>query len=378
MSQFGATSSGGQSESPDRDSGPVGQNIPKTTTDSDTSGGGNEASLSPIQQPVDERGDYHETPPPDGNGELPLHLACAYGDQQLVGMLLDKRADPESMDAFGVYPLHSAVVRGFEATVICRLLGPGQFVINEAVGGAHWTPLNKAIYYGCEDVVDTLLEGGASLSIRDADGWTPLMTALKERLYDTFYKLLNHLQKESTKFSVIDIPDNDGMTPLMQLGAKDESRPIAAFNPLLKLLVDRLVEGESIQEPLCWAAYRLERHAFALSLFRKRFATEITQDPERDQWAIVEWAVYARMPQVLLTYLRTLGMEKRASEGDGIDKSISNGRKLIGELKNKLKQSSTPVAEGKKRKGERGRSWRTFWTISTQRRPKSPPSLWRY
>ncbi|KAM6534115.1 hypothetical protein FALCPG4_007052 [Fusarium falciforme] len=81
----------------------------------------------------------------NGSRELPLHLACDYGDQQLVEMLLGKGADPERMDAFGFYPLHSAVVRGFEARVVRDLLGPGGSVINKTAGGAHWTPLNKAI-----------------------------------------------------------------------------------------------------------------------------------------------------------------------------------------------------------------------------------------
>ncbi|KAJ4315376.1 hypothetical protein N0V84_008385 [Fusarium piperis] len=367
----------------------------------------------------------------NGSGELPLHLACAYGYQQLVEMLLEKGADPERMDGSGIYPLHSAVVHGFETKVVRDLLGPGRFVINKAAGAANWTPLNKAIYYEFEDVVDTLLEGGASLHLKDLDGWTPLMTAVKEGLYGTFHKLLRHLREDSTERDVIDIPDNYGMTPLMQLGAnkpqelvtraiedllqmnpdinatdkegktalhhamassaywmetevyidvalklvdslsierllrlnkdgetafdvafdQDNKSPIPAFEPLWNSLVDRLVQNESIEELLCWAAYRLERHEFAQELFQKTFATG---DIPQDRWGIVEWAIYARMPRVLLTYLRTLGLEK-ASEDDKIDRSISNGRALIEMLKKEVRQYLTPLAEGKKQKGERGR-----------------------
>ncbi|KAJ4187489.1 hypothetical protein NW755_006981 [Fusarium falciforme] len=371
----------------------------------------------------------------NGSRELPLHLACDYGDQQLVEMLLGKGADPERMDAFGFYPLHSAVVRGFEARVVRDLLGPGGSVINKTAGGAHWTPLNKAIYYKCEDVVDTLLEGGASVRIKDSDGWTPLMTAIKEGLYDTFYKLLNHLQERPTERDVVIIPDNDGMTPLMQLSAKEpgtlvkraieallqmkpdvnvtdkegktalhhatfssglgvsmETEPytdvalilvnslsakrllhpdkneetafdvafdkdkkslVPAFEPLFNSLIDRLVQGGLIEELFCWAAYRLERHTFAQNLFLKIFLLRIPQDLGHDQWTMLEWAICARMPRVLLTYLRTLGLEKTVTK-DKIDNSISNGRKLIEKLKGKVRQTLKPLAERKTQRGERG------------------------
>ncbi|KAJ4226298.1 hypothetical protein NW759_004884 [Fusarium solani] len=371
----------------------------------------------------------------NGSGELPLHVACDYGDQQLVEELLEKGSDPEHKDSSDIYPLHSAIIRGFGVSAVHGLLGPGRFVINETVGGAHWTPLNKAIYYRHEDVVDALLEGGASLRIKDSDGWTPLMTAIRLGLYNTFAKLLSHLEKNSTERDVVNMPDNHGVTPLMQLctgnlkesishiehllqmnpdvNATDEDEQTAlhytmasleysmeteaqlygdvalklirsmsiksllhldkdgetafdvafdedekgqelAFKPLLDSLVDRLVEGESIEEPLCWAVYRLERHPVALNLFQKNFAEEIRQDPKRGQWAIVEWAIYARMPRVLLTYLRTLGVERRVSEDDKVDKSIENGQKLVKTLKEEVRQSSTPLAEEKRRKGERG------------------------
>ncbi|KAL6352541.1 hypothetical protein LRP88_14311 [Fusarium phalaenopsidis] len=370
----------------------------------------------------------------NGNGELPLHAACEYGNQQLVEILLENDADPERMDASGNYPLHSAVVRGFEATVVRGLFGPGGFVINKPVGGTHWTPLNKAIYYECEDVVDVLLEGRASLRIRDSDGWTPLMTAIREGLYNTFDKLLKHLQENPTEQDVVIIPDNDGITPLMQLCANkpgelatraiehllemnpdvnvtdtegktalhhamassaywiwremesdtdvalklvhslsvkrllhpdkngetafdvafdaDKRSPTPAFEPLFNSLIDRLAQGGLIEELFCWAAYRLERHTFAQDLFRKRFAAGVSQDLSHDQWTILEWAIYACMPRVLLTYLRTLGLEKTVAK-DKIDNSISSGRELIKKLDEK-RQTSKPLAERKRQRGGRG------------------------
>ncbi|RSL79740.1 hypothetical protein BHE90_001537 [Fusarium euwallaceae] len=370
----------------------------------------------------------------NSSGESPLHLACEDSNEQLVKILLGKGADPEHADASGIYPLHTAVVSGFGDTVISNLLGPTGFVINQTVGDAGWTPLNKAIWYGHEDVIDTLLEGGASLRIRDSDGWTPLMTAIKTRQHNTFHKLLRHLEKDPTERDVVNTPDNNGRTPLIQqisdrfgdtidhidhllqmnpdfdiadeegmtalhhamisfstwsytetsphetsphkdvalklvhlLSVEtllhlnkdgetafdiafdgDEESQIPAFEPLLNSLIDRLVEDGFIEEPLCWAVYRLERHTFALELFQKRYSDDIRQDLNHEQWAIVEWAIYARMPRVLLTYLRTLGLEKRASGDEKIDKSIENGRDMIKRLREEMQQSSRPLA------GERG------------------------
>ncbi|KAM6534116.1 hypothetical protein FALCPG4_007053 [Fusarium falciforme] len=68
---------------------------------------------------------------------------------------------------------------------------------------------------------------------------------------------------------------------------------------------------------------------------------------------MLEWAICARMPRVLLTYLRTLGLEKTVTK-DKIDNSISNGRKLIEKLKGKVRQTLKPLAERKTQRGERG------------------------
>ncbi|KAL2691339.1 hypothetical protein Neosp_001723 [[Neocosmospora] mangrovei] len=367
----------------------------------------------------------------NGSGETPLHVACDYGDQQLVEMLLEEGADPERMDASGFYPLHSAVVRGFEAKVVRDLLGPEGSVINKTAGDAHWTPLNKAIYYKCEDVVDTLLEGGARVRIKDSDGRTPLMTAIEEGLYGTFHKLLDHLRERLTERDAIIIPDNDGMTPLMQLSAKepgnlvkraidhllemnpdvnvtdkeektalhhatassakmetgpdtdvalklvhtlsikrllhpdkdgetafdiafdeDKKRPVPAFERLFSSLIDRLLQGRLIEELFCWAAYRLERHAFARDLFQRLFAAGIAHDLRHDQWTILEWAIHSRMPRVLLTYLQALGPEKKISEDETFKKSMENGQSLIEAFKKEVQP--TPLAERKRQKEKRG------------------------
>ncbi|CAJ0546994.1 Ff.00g016210.m01.CDS01 [Fusarium sp. VM40] len=372
----------------------------------------------------------------NGKKESPLHLACLYGHQQLVKKLLKEGADPELEDEDGLCPLHSAVAQDFEAEVIKELLGPKGRIINKAVGSAQWTALNKAIYYEREGVVDVLLQGGARLDIKDADGWTPLMTAVKERQFNAFEKLLKHLDENQISLEVVNAPDNGGMTPLMQLiswepeqdvtdaiehllefkpdvdvtdrhartalhyamdypgywegilsstslvrrlarsltadkllqidkygetafdVAFDEEGkcPRPAFELLLKDLVDRVAQSDKIEEPLCWATYRLERHTIAQQIFQKRYTTKETSPNHlrEKHWGIIEWAIHARLPRVLQTYLRALGMERRTIGEDEIHKSIENGRELIREMKKEVQQPFTPAVEGKRKKEERG------------------------
>lgn len=66
-------------------------------------------------------------------------------------------------------------------------------------------------------MVHILLEGGARIDIKDSDGWTFLMTAVKERQFDAFHKLLRHRKQSQANWDVFNTPDIHGITPLMLL-----------------------------------------------------------------------------------------------------------------------------------------------------------------
>ncbi|KAI6758608.1 hypothetical protein HG530_010848 [Fusarium avenaceum] len=243
------------------------------------------------------------------------------------------------------------------------------------------------------------------------------MTAVKELQFNAFDKLLKHLNETQISLHVVNESDKEGMTPLMQLVAyepeqfvtkaiehlfkfkpdvdnlvgalpstslvyrlarslpaskllqiddygetafdvafdKEGKCPRPAFEPLLKDLVDRVAQSDNIEE-LCWATYRLERHTIAQQLFQKKYTKkEISPNRQQEkQWGIIEWAIHARLPRVLQTYLRALGMERRTIGDDNIHNSIENGRKMIGEMKKEVLQPLTPAAKGKTKKEERG------------------------
>jgi len=48
----------------------------------------------------------------DKNGKTPLHYACRHNNQEMLGLLLQCRADPCAVDKNGETPMHRAVVRG--------------------------------------------------------------------------------------------------------------------------------------------------------------------------------------------------------------------------------------------------------------------------
>lgn len=55
------------------------------------------------------RGEY-KVPPP--GGLIPLHNASSFGHAEVVSILLDNGADPNSRDNWNFTPLHEAAIKG--------------------------------------------------------------------------------------------------------------------------------------------------------------------------------------------------------------------------------------------------------------------------
>ncbi|KAI8937399.1 hypothetical protein NX059_005125 [Plenodomus lindquistii] len=99
------------------------------------------------------------------SGATPLHLAAAGGHQRAVAVLLGFPAlsDPNALDASLQTPLHLAAAAGCEP-VVQMLLDAGAHVQSKAANG--WTPLHAAGCAGHDGVVKLLLQRGAEIDCR--------------------------------------------------------------------------------------------------------------------------------------------------------------------------------------------------------------------
>jgi len=140
-------------------------------------------------------------------GGTPLHVAAAYGHDQVVKILLGEGVAVDSLDHEGrtglfhavqegrletakvliaagadpnasCTPLHAALIRS-NVELVKLLLGSGANPeLKDAQGR---TPLSIAVQGGDGTVVRLLLDGGADPDLRSQDGFTPLLSAIRQR-----------------------------------------------------------------------------------------------------------------------------------------------------------------------------------------------------
>ncbi|VUC27773.1 unnamed protein product [Clonostachys rosea] len=193
----------------------------------------------------------------------PLHCACISGQKEIVNLLLASGADLEAKQGDGRTPLGEAcywenldvmnelLSRGAKVDVVDE---DNQSLLNLAVGDRNidivkrllkeehldlnnrdnyngWTALHRAAYWGEEEIVDMLLEKGASTSIQDNDGWTPLYTAACGIEGTAMEKFLFTAQGERTSPKELEIADEKGYTPLL---AAIERRRVDTVRVLIK------------------------------------------------------------------------------------------------------------------------------------------------
>lgn len=114
------------------------------------------------------------------DGFTALGLACFFGNNEVVDLLLGKGSDPNaaSRNPMRVTPLHSAVANrdAEKAFQMTKSLLRGGAEVNVAQEGG-WTPLHQAAAHGQTAIVKMLLEHGADSEAKSRDGRTPLEMA---------------------------------------------------------------------------------------------------------------------------------------------------------------------------------------------------------
>ncbi|XP_041040487.1 tonsoku-like protein isoform X1 [Carcharodon carcharias] len=130
-------------------------------------------------------------------GETVLHRACIEGNLKHVQCLVEKGHPLNPRDYCGWTPLHEACNHGH--LEIVRLLLDHQVNVNDP-GGPHCegiTPLHDAINCGHFNVAELLIQKGASVTVRNAMGQTPLDSLHKWR--QTYFKHLDQDTKQQCK-----------------------------------------------------------------------------------------------------------------------------------------------------------------------------------
>ena len=204
----------------------------------------------------------------DGDGLTALHLAAGRGNLEMVHLLLDWGADPFALDSkMAVSPLHKAVYSG-NPKVVYYLVDKGA-PVNLASPSNGDTPLHDAIYFKGKQgasVMQILLRYGASLSVRNKAGLTPIEAArvLGDKESESLLQA-----EEAKRFSpkgralmkAVRAQDIDGVNRLLQLketpvSEKDEDgfTPViwAARSGYVEITESLLAHGASPNENDDW------------------------------------------------------------------------------------------------------------------------------
>ncbi|VUC29858.1 unnamed protein product [Clonostachys rosea] len=198
-----------------------------------------------------------------------LAFEASSGPPEVIEALIDAGALVYEPGEDGYPLLHHACRYGHTSTVkqIMKQRPPS---IEQRTTDWELTPLHIAALYGQKSAAETLLEGSPEINSQDLDGWTPLMAATIEGNLDIMDVLLSH------EGIIIDVPDNDGLTPLL---VAIKRRLFEGVNKLLGFGADCNYGPDGGEKCLHWAMWRFSRPIFDLLMKRKDLIID-SQDSE--------------------------------------------------------------------------------------------------
>ena len=126
----------------------------------------------------------------DSNHDTALTLACAGGHEELVDLLISRKANIEHRDKKGFTPLILAATAGHEK-VVSNLLSKGAAIEAQSERTKD-TPLSLACSGGRYEVVEILLSVGANKEHRNVSDYTPLSLAASGGYVNIIKLLLSH------------------------------------------------------------------------------------------------------------------------------------------------------------------------------------------
>ncbi|KAI8199780.1 Ankyrin repeat and protein kinase domain-containing protein 1 [Colletotrichum sp. SAR 10_76] len=282
----------------------------------------------------------------DRDGWCLLHCVSYHEiDAELLARLVEVDREYLNCKEYfeGWTPINRAAWFGRQSVVYALLKAGVDLGIPDKNG---WTPMMTAIEEGNFDVFDMMVDhlaqfGSNDVQVREAvidqrddEGMTVLMTlCVAEPSLASEASLRNFLEKLRPSPHITDITDNIDQTALdhaMTLAktfASPHAQNIAlemikwwpeqnllrqnmanetAFDdvsgPLLDAMVNRL-KGDTVTRDklLCWLAQKEERHATAIDILSSLKLREVIDAlNHKDEWTLVDWAIYHRKPRVML------------------------------------------------------------------------------
>ncbi|XP_066289244.1 ankyrin repeat domain-containing protein 27-like [Branchiostoma lanceolatum] len=140
----------------------------------------------------------------DYHGSTPLHLACQKGHQSAALLLLHFSADVRAQDNDGNTPLHLCCENGHEDCVKAVVYYDRSYVVLDmnAANDNGDTPLHLASRWGYCNIVDTLLENGASVEALNRKKQTSLDCAHNDTVSRVLLQALEdrHIQETEEGF----------------------------------------------------------------------------------------------------------------------------------------------------------------------------------
>ncbi len=168
----------------------------------------------------------------DSMGSTPLVVCANYSTADACRKLIEAGADINARNKYGNTALIAALVGNKEhGKAICELLLNAKADVNIKDNNG-WTPLMFAVRDSTPEICMKLIEAGANVNEKDNNGWTPLMIAARNSSSEICMKLIEAGANVNAK-------SNGGWTPLM----------IAALNSASSEICMKLIEaGANVNE----------------------------------------------------------------------------------------------------------------------------------
>ncbi|XP_063677097.1 ankyrin repeat domain-containing protein 27-like [Bolinopsis microptera] len=162
----------------------------------------------------------------DSAGRSALHLACHRSIcASSVLLLIAHKANANTGDNLGRTPLHEVCERGHTDILQSMIYQKINLRVNaEAHNGD--TPLHLAARYGYGDIVSLLLDVGASMSIRNNKGETPLSSAHSKYISHILQLFSSELELEQIKKRSVTCNLNEEQEKLFRLCAEGDLQMI--------------------------------------------------------------------------------------------------------------------------------------------------------